>query len=144
MLNASLLQVLSEQSEDILILPLSPEPDSQSGQEVANSDVAGQKLETVIASSHLNIPDRRKRKNKRTNKTNKTSKNNNDSCTSDNNIDSSGSEITTTSKTVSSPVGLCSLNLKQLIYLLRETSRRPLAFILFTQGREYRCEVILI
>ncbi|XP_018569771.1 transcriptional repressor scratch 1 [Anoplophora glabripennis] len=97
--NLQICSVLSEQSEDILILPLSPEPDSQSGQEVANSDVAGQKLETVIASSHLNIPDRRKRKNKRTNKTNKTSKNNNDSCTSDNNIDSSGSEITTTSKT---------------------------------------------
>ncbi|KAJ8970443.1 hypothetical protein NQ314_001238, partial [Rhamnusium bicolor] len=93
------LQVLSEPVEDILILPLSPEPDSQSGQEVANTDASGQKLETVIASSHLNIPDRRKRKNKRTNKTNKTSKNNNDSCTSDNNIDSSGSEITTTSKT---------------------------------------------
>ncbi|KAJ8973841.1 hypothetical protein NQ317_002788, partial [Molorchus minor] len=92
-------QVLSEHANDILILPLSPEPDSHGAEEELDSNGTSPKLEAVIASSHLNIPDRRKRKNKRTNKNNKTPKNNNDSCTSDNNIDSSAAEVTTTCKT---------------------------------------------
>ncbi|KAJ8922352.1 hypothetical protein NQ315_004295 [Exocentrus adspersus] len=116
-------RVLSEQSEDILILPLSPEPDSQVGQEVANSDVGGQKVQTLIASPHLNIPDRRKRKNKRSNKTNKTSKNNNDGYTSgDNYIDSPGSEITTatTTTTTTSKTSANPCNFKQLASLFQK------------------------
>ncbi|XP_044254799.1 zinc finger protein 628-like [Tribolium madens] len=75
--------------QDILILPLSPEPDSRLQEpplqpQPPTTDV-GQ--ETVIASSHLNIPDRRKRKNKRTNKSNKAAKNNNDRDTLDNNVE---------------------------------------------------------
>ncbi|XP_044760275.1 zinc finger protein 69 homolog [Coccinella septempunctata] len=73
-----------DQRSDILILPLSPEPEVV---EVGGSAAADRlrmagggdtvKMETVIASCPLDIPDRRKRKNKRTNKTKKTSKNNN-------------------------------------------------------------------
>ncbi|XP_064213044.1 zinc finger protein with KRAB and SCAN domains 1 [Tribolium castaneum] len=79
--------------QDILILPLSPEPDSRlqeppppPPQQPAAAEQAD-KHETVIASSHLNIPDRRKRKNKRTNKSNKAAKNNNDRDTLDHNVD---------------------------------------------------------
>ncbi|KAH0811960.1 hypothetical protein GEV33_010826 [Tenebrio molitor] len=77
-------QPLSGSHQDILILPLSPEPDGRLHEQPPPTD---DKQETVIASSHLNIPDRRKRKNKRTNKTNKTSRNNNDRSTLDNNIE---------------------------------------------------------
>lgn len=75
-----------DQKSDILILPLSPEPEvvedgGSTEAAVDRSRVAGGgdtvKMETVIASCPLDIPDRRKRKNKRTNKTKKTSKNNN-------------------------------------------------------------------
>ncbi|KAL3283769.1 hypothetical protein HHI36_017939 [Cryptolaemus montrouzieri] len=76
---------LSEnQNSDILILPLSPEPEvvqEGSGSEGTDRSRTGLgdtvKMDTVIASCPLDIPDRRKRKNKRTNKTKKTSKDNN-------------------------------------------------------------------
>ncbi|KAK9877096.1 hypothetical protein WA026_016839 [Henosepilachna vigintioctopunctata] len=73
-------------NSDILILPLSPEPEvarnvsSESGGIVERSIAAEGdtvKTDTVIASCPLDVPDRRKRKNKRTNKNKKTSKNNN-------------------------------------------------------------------
>lgn len=120
-------QTLSDNhNDDILILPLSPEPDSHLGgitvqetltttattaaatitathhSNIVSTTENGSPVtqETVIASSHLNIPDRRKRKNKRTNKTNKTYKNNNDNSTADNNIDSISDDAA--SKTVRS------------------------------------------
>jgi hypothetical protein len=89
-------QPLSGSHQDILILPLSPEPDGRLHEQPPPTD---DKQETVIASSHLNIPDRRKRKNKRTNKTNKTSRNNNDRSTLDNNIENG--KDAKTAKTVS-------------------------------------------
>ncbi|XP_045461893.1 zinc finger protein SNAI1-like isoform X2 [Harmonia axyridis] len=69
-----------DQNSDILILPLSPEPEVvENGADRSRMAGGGDtvKMETVIASCPLDIPDRRKRKNKRTNKTKKTSKNNN-------------------------------------------------------------------
>ncbi|XP_056639734.1 zinc finger protein 62 homolog [Diorhabda sublineata] len=50
--------VVQEQTDDIIILPLSPEPET--------SDQNNGR--TTVAASHMNIPDRRKKKNKMCNK----------------------------------------------------------------------------
>ncbi|CAH1179064.1 unnamed protein product [Phaedon cochleariae] len=84
--------ILPEQNEDIIILPLSPEPMVQDVRDSGDD----QKGKCDMAMSQFSLPDRRKRSSKRGND-GEVMENNNDSLESDNNVHSRLEGGTTTS-----------------------------------------------
>ncbi|XP_072395042.1 uncharacterized protein [Diabrotica undecimpunctata] len=80
--------VVPDSSDDIIILPLSPEPENYEHQ-----------TQQTVVSSHLSIPDRRKRKNKRTNRNKKNTENDDDDLIIENHLDSVVPENISTIKT---------------------------------------------
>lgn len=84
-----------EQKDDIIILPLSPDPVLE--QSVVSESSAGE-VETVVTSTNLSLPDRRKKKNRREKSSNN---NNNDNSSEDMDCDVDVVQVTPVAKTVS-------------------------------------------
>lgn len=86
------------QKDDIIILPLSPEPDSHTGlEQTVVPESSTKKMENMVTSSNISLPDRRKKKNRRGKGSNI---NNNDHSVEDMDCDVEVVQVSPVSKTV--------------------------------------------
>lgn len=91
-----------EQKDDIIILPLSPDPELQCSLDVTE-DATG-RIRSIVTSSNISLPDRRKKKNKKGKINNNNNNNNNDNSSEEMDCDVEVVQTTPATKTVSQSV----------------------------------------